>query len=272
MQSVETGLSVTPRGYNHRDGDRIVEGLTRGEACERFSRRILLLARRVADRAGASCDLQIEDLVGYGVLGLLEAFDRFEPHLSVDFSSYASYRILGQMLDAERRASGVTRRQSQISMELAKASLESRGALGREPGHSEMALQLGVDIDTYWKMRSLSLPARRENTSAHRADPRLGVAEADGPRRLMDEDARVALRFAITSLPAKERQVVLLYYARDCTLAEIGAILEVTPSRVCQVLASARVKLRRAIGIDVDVDYSVDMEVLLLDPQEKRHA
>lgn len=90
----------------------------------------------------------------------------------------------------------------------------------------------------------------------------------------MDEDARAALRAAITSLPTRERQVVLLYYARDCSLAEIGAVLDVTPSRVCQVLSSARVKLRKAIGIDVDIDadYGNDMEVLLLDPVEKPHA
>lgn len=271
MYPIEIGPTVTPRGYNRCDGDRIVDGMTRGQACERFSRRILLLARRVADRAGQGCDLTIEDLVGYGVLGLLEAFDRFEPEQSVDFSSFASYRILGQMLDAERRASGVTRRQAQISEELAKAAAESRRAVSRAPGHTEIASQLGVSMETYWQMRSASLPPTRDPASAHRPDPRFGITEPAGPRRLMAEDARKALRVAIGALPAKERRVVLLYYAKDCSLAEIGAILEVTPSRVCQVLSSARVKLRKAVGIDVDVDCSSDLD-LVLDPPEQRHA
>ncbi len=263
---------MIPRGYNRCDGDRLVEGMTREDVYERFSRRIVQLARRVADRAGQSGDVPAEDLVGYGALGLLEAFDRFEPSLDVDFSSYASYRILGQMLDAERRASGVTRRQRQVSRELAVATAKSREVLGREPGHAEMAAHLGVDMDTYWRLRALALPATRESSSALNADPRLGVEEAVGPRRMMEADARAALRTSILALLPKERQVVLLYYSRDCSLAEIGAVLDVTPSRVSQIMASARVKLRKAIGIEVGVDYSADMEGMLVEPPANSRA
>lgn len=244
--------------------------MTRGAVYGRFERRILQLARRVADQAGDRSDITVEDLVGYGALGLLEAFDRFEPSLNIDFSSYASYRILGQMLDAVRRVSGVTRRQRQASRELAAAAARSREILGREPGHAEMAAHLGVDLDTYWRLRALSQPATRD--PAVPIETGLASSGADALGRLLEEDARVALREAIMALPPRERQVVLLYYSRDCSLAEIGAVLDVTPSRVSQIMSSARVKLRRAIGIDVDVDYSVDMEVLLTAPPETTRA
>ncbi len=261
---------MIPRGYNRSDGDRIVEGMTRSQACERFSRRILLLARRLSDRTSPGCDLSIEDLVSYGVLGLLEAFDRFEPTQNVDFSSFASYRILGEMLDAERRATGVTRRQNQMSQDLARATADTRRALGHNPGHEELANHLGLPMESYWQMRAATTPPTRESTSVFQEDPRLGV-EAGGPRRLLLEEARQALRAAILGLPQKERQALLLYYARECSMAEIGAILEVTPSRISQLLSSARVKLRKAVGINVDADVGFDLDGVLEDPED-RHA
>lgn len=247
------------RAYHHPDAERLVEGMTRDEVCNTFRRRILVLARRVADQAGDSSPFTVEDLVGYGVMGLLEAFERFEPAQGVDFSSYASYRILGQMLDVQRSASGSTRRERQMSRDLSKALTELRAELGRDPTHEELAGRLKIDMDEYWRMRGLSAPVALVPMPADEADPSMGVAEPDGPRRLLAEDARRALKDAIAALPEKERQVVLLYYARDCSLAEIGEILEVTPSRICQILSAARVRLRKAIGSALDVGTDFDL-------------
>lgn len=263
MELLHTGSAVVNlRAYRLLAADRLVDGMSREQVCAHFSRRILLLARRVADRAGEESPFSVEDLVSYGVMGLLEAFDRFEPDQGVEFQSFASYRILGQMLDAQRSASGTTRRERQVSRDLVKAHAEVREALGHDPSHEEIARHLGVDLDTYWQMRGVTIPVCLE-PMPDEADARLGVSQADGPRRLQAEDARRALRTALLALPVRDRQMVLLYYARDCSLAEIGAILDVTPSRVCQVLASARERLRKAIGRDFE--QGLDLDVLSLE-------
>jgi len=200
--------------------------------------------------------------VGYGVIGLLEAFDRFEESHGVDFVSFASYRILGQMLDALRAAGGGTRRQRQLQKDLAKAANEAREALGHEPEHADIAAMLGVDMDTYWQYREfvqdVEMVALPGPGQAPPDVPAL-VQEAPAPRKLLARDARATLRDAIARLPERERNVILLYYARDLSLAEVGAVLEVTPSRVCQILNDARNRLRKALGRDLDVDlFSVE--------------
>lgn len=232
--------------------ERRVEGLTRDEACALFARRIRGLARRVARQAGADCPFHEEDLVGYGVLGLLGAFERFEPTHRVDFASFASYRILGQMLDAVRGAAGSTRRERQIARDLTRVTGSLEETLGRAPSHDELAAGLGVDVDTCWRMRTLAVPLSFEPMTL--STDALGKVEAEGPRTLLAQDTRRALREAIVALPERERRTVLLYYTRGWSLAEIGANLDVTPSRVCQILSGARVRLRKAIGRDFDLD------------------
>lgn len=247
------------RAYRNAAEHRRVEGMTREEACERFKRKILLLARRVHEQAGAASPLSPEDLVGYGVLGLLEAFDRFEPSHRVDFASFASYRILGEMLDAVRSASGTTRRQRQMAQDLEKATKACHERLGREPTPTEVAAQMGVPMEEYWRMRGATaelafehLPHPGEAEEPEDIDALAAAPEA--PLRMLALDARAALRDAIGKLPERERQVILLYYGRDLSLAEVGAVLEVTPSRVCQILSDARNRLRKAIGREVDMD------------------
>ncbi len=257
-----SGDDVYLRAYRSAPESRLVEGMTRDEVCERFKRKILTLARRTHEQAGPGCPLEPEDLVGYGVIGLLEAFDRYDTTHNVEFVSFASYRILGQMLDALRTASGSTRRQRQLQKDLAKAANEAREALGHEPGHADVAAMLGVDMDTYWQYRAFVQDAELVDLPGTGGTAALApalVQDAPAPRQLLARDARATLREAIAKLPERERHVILLYYARDLSLAEVGAVLEVTPSRVCQILTDARNRLRKALGRDLDVDlFSVE--------------
>lgn len=244
---------------------RRVEGLTREEACQRYSRKVLALARRTCEQAGPGAPFSPEDLVGYGVMGLLEAFDRFDETRGTDFASYATLHISGRIFDAVRAASGTTRRDRRAARALAVATIQAREALGREPSHGEVAARLGVDLDTYWQMRGFAAPtvlvplptaADPSDTSDTSVDTS-NVSLARSPEaepRLMAADARQALRDAIARLPERDRHCVLLYYARDCSLAEIAAILEVTPSRVSQILTAARARLRKALGDAFDVE------------------
>ncbi len=230
-----------------------VEGMTRDEACVRFSRKVLHLARRTAEQAGSACPLTPEDLVAYGVVGLLEAFDRFDADRGVDFATYAATRIAGSMLDAVRTVSATTRRDRNAGRAVATATTKAREALGREPTNAEIADSLGVDLDEYWRLRGYTtphvfVPLPLAEEESEDADDYTQAAEA--PARMDAHDARQLLRAAIARLSERERNVILLYYARDCSLAEVAAILEVTPSRISQILTSAREHLRKALGRD----------------------
>ncbi|MES2640707.1 MAG: sigma-70 family RNA polymerase sigma factor [Myxococcota bacterium] len=256
------------RAYQHAAGPRRVEGMTSEQMCVRYERKVVHLARRTCEQIGPACTFSPEDLVGYGVMGLLEAFENFDESRGSDFATYASRHILGRMLDAVRGACGSTRRDRRVARELAvatkkaKAALDEVGAL-REPTHGEIAAAMGVDLDAYWEARGFAGPlvlvsldtsdeGDDDDSDGEGDDAFLQPAEA--PARMLDLDLRRALREAITRLPERDRQVVLLYYARDCSLAEIGAILEVTPSRVSQLLTAARERLKKTLAREIDLD------------------
>ncbi|MDP2307134.1 MAG: sigma-70 family RNA polymerase sigma factor [Pseudomonadota bacterium] len=247
------------RAYQHAAAPRRVEGMTREEMCVRYQRKVVHLARRTCEQVGPSCVFSPEDLVGYGVMGLLEAFERFDDARGADFALYASRHIVGRMLDAVRGASGSTRRDRRVARELAVATKKAREALGREPTHEEIAGAMGASLDAYWEARGFADPVvlvslGRYYEDSPEDDDEAFLQPAEAPARLLDLDVRRALRDAIGRLPERDRQVVLLYYARDCSLAEIGAILEVTPSRVSQLLTAARERLKKSLVREIDMD------------------
>jgi RNA polymerase sigma factor (sigma-70 family) len=184
-----------------------------------------------------------------------------------------------------------------IDTELARARALSEGgmraealqgidlALERHPEHPELRYQRAVELDGAGRSREAIkefealLKERPDDANVLNA---LGYTLADRKKSLrraenliraaleqvagipvvtgfLARDARATLRQAIANLPERERHVILLYYARDLSLAEVGAVLEVTPSRVCQILTDARNRLRKALGRDLDVDlFSVE--------------
>lgn len=237
--------------YSPPPDERLVEGLTIEATCERYAGPILRLARRIAAMAGPDCALTTDDLVAYGVLGLLEAFDRFGAEHETGFAAYASFRIRGQMYDAILGESGQTRRERQIADELTRTAATLHAELGRDATHSELATRLGVSVDVCWRMRQVATPV----TLVPLPDAEeLTTEPARAPLRLAARDARQTLRDAIGRLPKRELTVIQLYYSRECSLAEIGAILEVSPSRVCQILGDARSRLRRDLASAVGMD------------------
>jgi RNA polymerase sigma factor FliA len=240
---------VLARAYRPILDVRRVDGMTREEVCRRFQDRILKLARRMYDHAASEeASLTAGDLVGYGVIGLLEAFDRYERAFGVDFSTFAEYRIRGSMLDAMRSADVSTRRRRELAKQLEDATRRLRGQSAR-PEPDEIAREMGVDIDTYWQILDHLAPVLMVPVEELTDVPE----ESDVDRRLLAQEARVILRKAIEALPDRERKATLLYYGRDCSLAEIAVLFEVTPSRVCQLLACARGRLRTALMASVDI-------------------
>lgn len=246
-------------GKGGKTAERRVLGLTRDETCARFETRVLLIARRLSERLPPDCSLTLEDLAAYGAIGLLEAFDRFEPERKILFSTFAEYRIRGAMMDALRQNDNFTRYRRQMSRRLDDAQGTLRLELGRAPEPEETASRLGVDLSTYWHMvdttRPISYVSIFDDDDSEggngggrtMADVLVGSDGEDPYRALLGQDARLLLKFAIKELPERKRQCVILYYGRGLNLSEIARVFDVTPSRISQVLSAARRELREML-------------------------
>ena len=201
---------------------------------------IRTIARRLSKRLPPS--VEVEELVNIGVLGLMDAHDRFDATKGVPFKSYAEMRIKGQMIDALRADDIVPRsvRRKHNRLEQERAQLTHR--LGRAPNHEEVREQLDLNEAAYTRyvndatvarVVSLDAPVGEEGDAALvdcLARPE-GTAEDDlGTRQL-----RKSVAVAVAHLPEKERAAVTLYYLQRMTLKEIGEHLGVTESRACQL-------------------------------------
>ena len=214
------------------------------------------LAGRLAVRLPAA--INQEDLESCGILGLLEAIDKFDPAVGGDFESYAYVRIRGAMLDELRRVNWIPRTiwQKLQALRAVKEKLESsaEGAVTEEA----LAREVGWDVA---EIRRLDAHSRRiyavslDEMAATAAGEavRLGdvVADEASPDPLeivAEEDNRQLLAKAVQSLNDKDRLVLSLYYQKGLTLREIGEVLEVSESRVCQLHARALQRLRKKLA------------------------
>jgi RNA polymerase sigma factor for flagellar operon FliA len=246
------------------DSGRLIDGLDRAKACEKYQRKIVLVARRLHERLPSDCALTLEDLVSYGAIGLLEAFDRFDDDRGIQFNTFAEYRIRGAMLDALRNTDTFTRRRRQLARRIQSATHELTSEFGHPPSPEDVAERLGMDLESYWaavdRTTPISIVSLEEAHSQDGEEDGRSLAEtvfgAKGEEvlhTLVQEDARAALKAAIMSLPERKRQCILLYYGRDLSLAEIAEVFGVTPSRISQVLKEARNDLRQVLLGQVEV-------------------
>jgi RNA polymerase sigma factor for flagellar operon FliA len=211
------------------------------------------LVRSLAGRLGRRLPSQVElsELVSVGVLGLIEAANRYQPALGVPFDAFARRRIHGAMLDALRGLDWVPRSLRRLQRDLDDAIARLRHTLGREPGPREIASALGVSMEEYdAKLEQLRLadwaivqPAAGQGDEG---DGLLDVAiDEDGPyRQLERRELRERLAAALAQLPDRERQILTLSYQHELTLAEIGAVIGVGESRVSQLRSQAIARLR----------------------------
>ncbi|HXW39545.1 MAG TPA: RNA polymerase sigma factor WhiG [Acidimicrobiales bacterium] len=219
------------------------------------------LVKYVAARVAVGLPQHVDgsDLVSYGIIGLIDAIDRFEPVRKVKFETYAIPRIKGAIIDELRAIDWVPRsvRSKARAVEQAYAALES--SLLRTPTDSEVAAELGIsEKDLQEILRQISfvgVAALDEVLSAggDRSDrATLGdtVPDAgDGPSAMFeDKESKEILTQAIKQLGDRERTVLSLYYYEGLTLAQIGEILGVTESRVCQIHTKAVLQLRARLS------------------------
>ena len=222
-------------------------------------RQYVPLVQRLAHHmiAKLPANVELDDLIQVGMIGLADALSRYEASQGVQFETFATQRIRGAMLDELREGDWLSRgsRKSQKEIEKAVHRLEHR--LGRSPVESEIAAELKMPLDEYQAL----LGRVRGTQLVYLEDIGAGSDDDDGflDRHAADEDAdplsvlkdqrlRQALVAAIETLPERERYIMGMYYEQDMNLKEIAAVLGITESRACQLhsqsIARLRVKLR----------------------------
>ncbi len=203
-------------------------------------------------------NVQVDDLIQVGLIGLSEALSRFEATQGVQFETFATQRIRGAMLDELRENDWVSRgtRKSQKEIEVSMRRLEH--ILGRSPLESEIAADLGMTLADYQSLLSkvrgtqlVYLEDMNRNTDDEDSflDRHLGDSEADPLNVLRDHRLRQALVAAIKNLPEREQYIMSMYYEQDMNLKEIAAVLDVTESRVCQLHSQSIARLRAKMRV-----------------------
>jgi RNA polymerase sigma factor FliA len=228
----------------------------RDELILHYAPLVHVVAGRLA--SGAPRHVDRSDLVSYGVFGLIDAIDKFDPGRGHRFETYAIARIKGHIVDELRSYDWVPRsvRAKARAIDVAHRSLEAQ--LHRAPTDHELAEALGLtehELQRALSQVSLVNIVTFDATLGAAVDGEGGLTVGDlleapdeGPgHRVERDELRRALAAAIESLPPRERDVVALYYHDGLTLAEIGAVLGVTESRACQIHGKAVAQLRRRL-------------------------
>ena len=210
------------------------------------------LVKSMASRLGRRLPSQVElsELVSVGVLGLIEAANRYQPSLGVPFDAFARRRINGAMLDALRGLDWVPRSLRKLQRDVDGAMTQLRHTLGREPEAEEIAASLGVSVRDYDakldELRMAEVAVLQPSGTSDDSVDLLDVAIDDqGPyRQLERRELRARLAAAIVQLPERERQILAMSYEQEMTLAEIGLVIGVGESRVSQLRTQAIARLR----------------------------
>ncbi|MGQ0650566.1 MAG: sigma-70 family RNA polymerase sigma factor [Gemmatimonadaceae bacterium] len=199
-------------------------------------------------------DVEIDELVSAGTIGLIEAFNNFDASRGLAFSTFAAPRIRGAMLDELRRQDHVPRSVRRRARELTAATETLTRELGRTPDPSQLADAMGVDLATLFRWQSESdhgrfIPLERtaEGTPTGSRIPLehlIGASDEEMDDRLTLGQEVDKLRDALLDLPEQERNVLSLYYFEELKLSDIAAILGVSESRVSQIRAKAISRLR----------------------------
>lgn len=214
------------------------------------------LVKFVAGRVGSGLPKNVDhsDLVSYGTFGLIDAVDKFEPERGFKFETYAVNRIKGAILDELRALDWVPRSVRARAREIQRTMADLNHRLQRTPTEEEVAESMEVPLDTlrghlgeianlgFVALDELLNPS--ENASGSMTDvlPDSGAIDPSGS--FEKEETRYMLADSINRLPDRERLVLTLYYYEGLTLAEIGGVLDVTESRICQIHTKAVMSLR----------------------------
>jgi RNA polymerase sigma factor FliA len=194
----------------------------------------------------------LEDLVQVGMIGLIEAWRNYDASQGASFETYAGIRIRGAMLDEIRRSDWTPRSVHRKAREVAEAIRRVENEKGRDARDSEIAEALDISLDEYHQILQDSIGSRVFSLDELEELGLTGVGQVSNNQTPIDgierEAFKQALAKAIIELPERERLIISLYYDDELNLREIGAVLGVTESRVCQIHSQATARLRAKLA------------------------
>ena len=228
----------------------------RGRLAEHYLPLVKYVIYRIAYKLPDFIDR--EDLISEGILGLIDAIDKFEPEREFKFETYAVVRIRGAVLDSLRQMDWIPRSLRQRSREIEKAYCEVERALGRMATDQEIASHLSITVDelneTLSSVAGSVIFSFEELLQMNDDDKpllfmnRIKDTTIDDPSHtVIKKEVKRILIDAVDKLPPNEKNVIGLYYVENLTLKEIGVIMEVTESRISQLHAKAIMRLRSAL-------------------------
>jgi len=225
----------------------------REEVIIRYSPMIKYVANRIAMRLPPH--IEVDDLISVGVLGLMDAISKYDSSRGAKFKTYAEFRVRGAILDELRAMDWVPRsiRQKASSVDKVVQSLQVK--LSRSPEDQEVAKEMGISLEQFHTTlnETKSIPvfslddlgiAKDSGEQQSLLDCLAGKADADPQTQIRLTELKEIIAKAIDTLPEKERLMVSLYYYEELTMKEIGAVLEITESRVSQIHSKAVYRLR----------------------------
>ena len=215
---------------------------------------VKLVAGRLSMYLGYN--VEYDDLVGYGVFGLIDAIDKFDMMKDVKFETYASLRIRGAILDQIRKMDWIPRTIRQRQKKIETVMKEIEATKGRAASDEEIASALGISDDEYtdWQSQMKITGVVSLNEYIEQGGPELAADKSrsagfEMPEEVVEQvELKEKLKESLEVLTEKERKVVVLYYYEDLTLKEISQVLEVSESRVSQLHTKALVKMRTKMG------------------------
>lgn len=205
-------------------------------------------------------NVEYDDLVGYGIFGLIDAIDKYDANKDVKFETYASLRIRGSILDQIRKMDWIPRtvRQKQKKLDEAVKRIEMK--TGRNVRDEELALELGLSEEelAIWQSQLkvtnvVSLNEYVEQGSEPVMDAHGNSHFIQPEDQIQEDELKQVLKDTLELLTEKERKVIELYYYEELTLKEISKVLEVTESRISQLHTKALLKMRKKMGNYMDV-------------------
>jgi RNA polymerase sigma factor for flagellar operon FliA len=227
------------------------------EIREKLVLRYVSLVKYVAGRLaiGLPPSVQADDLISSGILGLMDAIDKYDLERDTRFETYAVTRIRGAILDELRALDWIPRSTRQKARRLESVYVELEGTLGRSANIDEVARRMKLSTEAFYglldEVRSTNLVSLDEYVQGKDGDGQTRLVDAVEDRESLDPTERIdindlkeVMNGAILRLPARERLVIALYYYEELTLKEIGAILNVSESRISQIHTKAVLRLR----------------------------
>lgn len=252
--------SISKKLKNLRDYRPNIDTVTKDEIIVEYAPLVKYIAQKIASRLPSN--IELDDLISCGVIGLMDALDKYDPGRDNKFKTYAEFRIRGSILDELRAQDWVPRSVREKSKMVERTFQKLEGELGRPATDEEMCKELNLSADEYHelldKAKSVSLLSIDDQNNFNKGDKKLlmGLLEY---RRYSNPYSSVnfkksaeRIKDGIKGLPEKQRLVLSLYYYEDLNLKEIGQVLDVTESRVSQLHTQAILRLRSKLQKEFD--------------------